>query len=86
MRAAADVLRDKMHILLTAFTPAFSLLLGNVQRAAFRQRAAAHQFKTEGEGAGLHAGKRANLQPHAGDPARAVLPRLLLNNFQRPLA
>jgi hypothetical protein len=57
-----------------------------MQFAAFRQRAAAHQLKAEGQGAGFHAGKCADLQPHAGHPTRAGLLRLLFNNFQRPLA
>ncbi len=45
-----------------------------------------HQLKTEGQCAGFHAGKCADLQPHAGNPTCAGLLRLLFNNFQRPLA
>ena len=57
-----------------------------MQVAAFRQRAAAHQLKTEGEGAGLDAGKRPDLQPDAGDAFRVVLHCLLFDKFQCPLA
>lgn len=75
-----------MDVLLTAIAPAFSLLFGDMQFAPLRQRAAADQLKAEGQGAGFHAGKCADLEPHAGNPPRAGLLRLLFNNFQRPLA
>lgn len=57
-----------------------------MQCATFRQRAAAHQLKTEGEGAGLDAGKRPDLQPDAGHALRMVLHSLLFDKFQCPLA
>jgi len=84
--AASYAMGKQLDISLTVLTPAFRLLLFEMQPAAFGQSAAAHQLKAKFQRAAFDAGKGTDAQPDIGHPLRVVLMGLLFDQFQRLLA
>jgi hypothetical protein len=86
LRTSSDPLSQQGDVCLTGMAPALRFLLMKMQLAAFRQRAAARQFKTERHRAGFNAGKRTDLKPDARYATGSMLSRMGFNQFDCTLA
>jgi len=86
LRAASYAVGQQLDVRFAILTPAFRLLLFEMQGAAFGDRLAAHQLKAKLQGAALHAGEGADAQPDARHAFRLMLVSLFFDQFQRLLA